>query len=113
MKSNAKFESLEFLLNDLEENFKETEKFNNIGEFIQALINVQNSIQVVIRNLGRNSKEYAKSISYGKFRSCIKLVKFFKSDSITDSSFKKLLEGSFNNEEAKYFEEFSKSLQYI
>ncbi len=111
VKSNAKFESLEFLLNDLEENFKETEKFNNIGEFIQALINVQNSIQVVIRNLGRNSKEYAKSISYGKFRSCIKLVKFFKSDSITDSSFKKLLEGSFNNEEAKYIEETLRILQ--
>jgi len=111
VKSNAKFESLEFLLNDLEENFKETEKFNNIGEFIQALINVQNSIQVVIRNLGRNSKEYAKTISYGKFRSCIKLVKFFKSDSITDSSFKKLLEGSFNNEEAKYIEETLRILQ--
>ena len=111
VKSNAKFESLEFLLNDLEENFKETEKFNNIGEFIQALINVQNSIQVVIRNLGRNSKEYAKSITYGKFRSCIKLVKFFKNDSITDSSFKKLLEGSFNNEEAKYIEETLRILQ--
>ncbi len=111
VKSNAKFESLEFLLNDLEENFKETEKFNNIGEFIQALINVQNSIQVVIRNLGRNSKEYAKTISYGKFRSCIKLVKFFKSDSITDSSFKKLLKGSFNNKEAKYIEETLRILQ--
>ncbi len=111
VKSNAKFELLEFLLNDLEENFKETEKFNNIGEFIQALINVQNSIQVVIRNLGRNSKEYAKTISYGKFRSCIKLVKFFKSDSITDSSFKKLLKGSFNNEEAKYIEETLRILQ--
>ena len=84
---------------------------NNIGEFIQALINVQNSIQVVIRNLGRNSKEYAKSITYGKFRSCIKLVKFFKNDSITDSSFKKLLEGSFNNEEAKYIEENLRILQ--
>jgi len=111
VKSNAKFESLEFLLNDLEENFKETEKFNNIGEFIQALISVQNSIQVVIRNLGRNSKEYAKSITYGKFRSCIKLVKYFKNDSITDSSFKKLLEGSFNNEEAKYIEETLRILQ--
>ena len=111
MKSNAKFESLEFLLNDLEENFKETEKFKNIGEFIQALISVQNSIQVVIRNLGRNSKEYAKSITYGKFRSCIKLVKFFKNDSITDSSFKKLLKGSFNNEEAKYIEETLRILQ--
>ena len=76
VKSNAKFESLELLLNDLEDNFKETEKFKNIGEFIEALINVQNSIQVVIRNLGRNSKEYAKSITYGKFRSLIKLVKF-------------------------------------
>ena len=111
MKSNAKFESLESLLNDLEENFKETEKFKNIGEFIQALISVQNSIQVVIRNLGRNSKEYAKSITYGKFRSCIKLVKFFKNDSITDSSFKKLLKGSFNNEEAKYIEETLRILQ--
>jgi len=111
VKSNAKFESLEFLLNDLEENFKETEKFKNIGEFIQALISVQNSIQVVIRNLGRNSKEYAKSITYGKFRSCIKLVKFFKNDSITDSSFKKLLKGSFNNEEAKYIEETLRILQ--
>ena len=111
VKSNAKFESLESLLNDLEENFKETEKFKNIGEFIQALISVQNSIQVVIRNLGRNSKEYAKSITYGKFRSCIKLVKFFKNDSITDSSFKKLLEGSFNNEEAKYIEEALRILQ--
>jgi len=111
VKSNAKFESLESLLNDLEENFKETEKFKNIGEFIQALISVQNSIQVVIRNLGRNSKEYAKSITYGKFRSCIKLVKFFKNDSITDSSFKKLLKGSFNNEEAKYIEETLRILQ--
>ena len=44
VKSNAKFESLEFLLNDLEDNFKETEKFKNIGEFIEALINVQNAI---------------------------------------------------------------------
>ena len=77
MKSNAKFESLELLLNDLEDNFKEKEKFKNIGEFIEALINVQNSIQVVIRNLGRNSKEYAKSITY-EVQKLINLVKFLK-----------------------------------
>ena len=111
VKSNAKFESLEFLLNDLEDNFKETEKFKNIGEFIEALISVQNSIQVVIRNLGRNSKEYAKSITYGKFRSCIKLVKFFKNDSITYSTFKKLLEGTFNNQESKFVDETLRILQ--
>ena len=111
VKSNAKFEALESLLNDLEENFQETEKFNNIGEFIQALIKVQNSIQVVIRNLGRNSKEYAKSITYGKFRSSIKLVKFFKNDSITESSFKKLLESTFNNNETIFIEESLRILQ--
>ena len=111
VKSNAKFEALESLLNDLEENFKESEKFNNIGEFIQALIKVQNSIQVVIRNLGRNSKEYAKSITYGKFRSSIKLVKFFKNDSITESSFKKLLESTFNNNETIFIEESLRILQ--
>ena len=111
VKSNAKFESLELLLNDLEENFKQTEKFNNIGEFIDALINVQNSIQVVIRNLGRNSKEYAKSITYGKFRSCIKLVKFFKNDSISETSFKKLLVGTFNNLDTKLIIDSLKILQ--
>ena len=111
VKSNVKFEALESLLNDLENNFKETEKFNNIGEFIDALTNVQNSIQIVIRSLGRNSKVYAKSITYGKFRSCIKLVKFFKKDSITESSFKKLLEGSFNNKDIKLISESLRFLQ--
>ena len=111
VKSNAKFESLEFLLNDLKENFRETEKFNNIGEFIQALINVQNSIQIFIRNLDRNSKEFAKRITYGKFRSSINLVKFFKDDSISESSFKKLIECSFNNEENKLIQDSLRILQ--
>ena len=47
----------------------------------------------------------------GSLEVCIKLVKFFKRNSITDSSFKKLLEGSFNNEEAKYIEENLRILQ--
>ena len=111
VKSNAKFESLEMLLNDLEENFKETEKFKNIGEFIQALITVQNSIQIVIRNLGRNSKEFAKNITYGKFRSSIKLVKFFKNDSISESSFSKLLKDSFNNKENNLVKDSLRILQ--
>ena len=111
VKSDVKFESLESLLNDLDKNFEQKEKFNNIGEFIEALINVQSSIQIVIRKLGRNSKEYAKNIPYGKFRSCIKLVKFFKNDSITESSFITLLKESFNNEDTNIISESLKFLQ--
>ena len=41
----------------------------------------------IILNSEKDTKEFAKNITYGKFSSCIKLVKFFKSDSITASSF--------------------------
>ena len=99
VKSNIKFESLETLLSYLEENFKDTEKFNNIGDFINALLKIQNGIQTFVRNLSRDSKNFAKGITYGEFRSSIRLCKFLKDDSISKELFKKLLSISFKNKD--------------
>ena len=97
VKSNIKFESLVTLLDSLKESFKESDQFDNSGEFINNLTKVSTSIQSAIRGVSRASKDYAKEIKYGNFRSIIRLINFKNKEEISDKCIKNLLETSFNN----------------